>query len=69
MTSPGVPDDHLGDPWKRQHYDSPALQNVDKLSITRPQDTVTLSGLASLALNSRLNEVMRWKPRNVSRNI
>lgn len=66
MTSPRVPDEYLGDPWKRKHYDSPALQNVDKLSMTRPQDIVSLSGLASVGLNNRLNEVMRWKPRNVS---
>lgn len=66
MTSPRVADDYLGDPWKRKHYDSPALQNVDKLSMTRPQDIISLSGLASVGLNNRLNEVMRWKPRNVS---
>lgn len=66
MTSTRVAEEYLGDPWKRKHYDSPALQNVDKLSVTRPQDIVSLSGLASVGLNNRLNEVMRWKPRNVS---
>ncbi|KAG6355975.1 hypothetical protein INS49_015360 [Diaporthe citri] len=64
MTSPRVADEYLGDPWKRKHYESPALQNVDKLSMTRPQDMVSVSGLASVGLNNRLNEVMRWKPRN-----
>lgn len=66
MTSPRVPDEYLGDPWRRKHYESPALQNIDKLSMTRPQDIVSLSGLSSVGLNYGLSEVMRWKPRNVS---
>lgn len=66
MTSPRVADEYLGDPWQRKHYESPALQNVDKLSMTRPQDIISLSGLAHVGLSNRLNEVMRWKPRNVS---
>lgn len=64
MTSPRAPDDHMGDPWMRKHYESPALQNVDKLSVARPQDIITLSGLANIGLSNRLHEVMRWKPRN-----
>lgn len=66
MTSPRVADEYLDDPWRRKHYESPALQNVDKLSMTRPQDIVSLSGLASVGLNNKLNDVMRWKPKNVS---
>lgn len=64
MTSPRAPDDYLNDPWRRKHYESPALQNVDKLSMNRPQDIVSLSGLAHVGLSNGLNEVMRWKPKN-----
>lgn len=69
MTSSHIAENQLADPWKRKHFESPALQNVDKLSITRPQDLVSVSNLASVAINARLNEVVRWKPRNVSETI
>lgn len=56
----------LADPWNRKHFESPALQNVDKLSTTRPQDIMSVSNLAAVAISAKLNEVVRWKPRNVS---
>lgn len=66
MTSAHISENQLADPWKRKHFQSPALQNVDKLSMTRPQDIMSVSNLAAVAINNRLTEVVRWKPRNVS---
>lgn len=67
MTSSHISEDQqLADPWNRKHFESPALQNVDKLSTTRPQDIMSVKNLADVAINARLNEVVRWKPRNVS---
>lgn len=57
---------HLGDPWKRDHFQSPALANVDKLSVNRPQDFMSVQDLARVGQKIGLDEVMRWKPRNVS---
>lgn len=65
MTSSHISENQqLADPWNRKHFESPALQNVDKLSTTRPQDIMSVSNLAAFAINVRLNEVVRWKPRN-----
>lgn len=67
MTSSHISENQqLADPWNRKHFESPALENVDKLSTTRPQDIMSVSNLAAFAINVRLNEVVRWKPRNVS---
>lgn len=66
MSRPGAVESHLGDPWKREHFESPALANVDKLSIDRPQEFMSVSDLAQVGLRTQLNDVMRWKPRNVS---
>ncbi|KUI70210.1 hypothetical protein VM1G_06321 [Cytospora mali] len=64
MTSTHLTENELTDPWNRKPFESPALQNVDKLSTTRPQDVMSVSDLAAVAINLRLNEVVRWKPRN-----
>lgn len=70
MTSSHISrEQQLADPWNRKHFESPALQNVDKLSTTRPQDIMSVSDLAAVAISSKLNEVVRWKPRNVSTTI
>lgn len=61
-------EDHIGDPWKREHFQSPALTNVDKLTVTRPQDFMTVADVAAVAKKIGLDEVTRWKPRNVSIN-
>lgn len=66
MTRTGTVEDHLGDPWKRDHFQSPALANVDKLSVNRPQNFMSLQELAKVGQKTGLDEVMRWKPRNVS---
>lgn len=60
-------EEKLGDPWLRQHHTSPAVDNVDKLSMLRPQDFCSVPRLAEIGLRHRLDEVIRWKPRNVSR--
>lgn len=67
MSRPGTVERHLDDPWKRDHFASPGLANVDKLSVNRPQDFMSVEDLAKVGLKTQLNEVMRWKPRNVSR--
>lgn len=66
MTSHLPVEDCLDDPWKRKHFRSPALTNVDKLSAQRPARYVTIKALAKLGYKSGLTEVVRWKPRNVS---
>lgn len=66
LTSSHISENQLADPWKRKPFESPALQNVDKLSMTRPQDIMSIENLAAVAINAKLNEVVRWKPRNVS---
>ncbi|PSR79522.1 ribonuclease-III-like-domain-containing protein, partial [Coniella lustricola] len=63
MTRPMTVQPHLGDPWKREHFKSPALQNVDKLSVDRPQDLMSVESLARVGLKTQLDQVMRWKPR------
>ncbi|KAK7740922.1 hypothetical protein SLS53_004985 [Cytospora paraplurivora] len=64
LTSSHISENQLADPWKRKPFESPALQNVDKLSMTRPQDIMSIENLAAVAINAKLNEVVRWKPRN-----
>lgn len=66
MARPAMVDEHLDDPWKREHFKSPALGNVDKLSVQRPQEFMSIHDLAKVGLKTQLDEVMRWKPRNVS---
>lgn len=66
MARPVAVDDHLDDPWKREPFKSPALANVDKLSVHRPQHFMSIHDLAKVGLKTQLDEVMRWKPRNVS---
>lgn len=66
MTQPNEVHSFYDDPWKREHFRSPALANVDKLSKQRPQDYISLESLAKVGLKMQLDEVMRWKPRNVS---
>lgn len=67
MTRPVEFDEHIGDPWMRQPYQTPATQNVDKLSVFRPQDFCSVQRMAQIGLRHRLDDVLRWKPRNVSR--
>lgn len=66
MTRPMTIEPHLGDPWKRDHFVSPALQNIDKLSVDRPQDLMSVDALARVGMKTQLDQVMRWKPRIVS---
>lgn len=66
MTSPTVVEPYFDDPWKREHFRSPALDNVDKLSKHRPADYATIHGLAQVGFKTQLDKVMRWKPRTVS---
>lgn len=66
MASPGNPSTEVEDPYDRKPYNSPALNNVDKLSIASPQDLLTKEKMASIGLEFRLHEVTRWKPRVVS---
>lgn len=66
MTKQGAVEKHLDDPWRRDHFESPALQNVDKLSTSRPQDFMSVEDLAKVGMRAQLDKVMRWKPRKVS---
>lgn len=66
MTQPKEVEPFFEDPWHREHFKSPALANVDKLSKQRPQDYMSLQGLAQVGLKTQLDQVMRWKPRMVS---
>lgn len=66
MTQPKEVEPFFQDPWHREHFRSPALANVDKLSKQRPQDYISLEGLARVGIKTQLDQVMRWKPRNVS---
>lgn len=67
MTQPTEVEAFLDDPWKREHFSSPALANVDKLSKQRPQDYMSMQGLGRVGIKTQLDQVMRWKPKNVSR--
>lgn len=67
MSRPVQVEEHLGDPWMRLPYESPATLNVDKLSMMRPQDFCSVPRLAQIGLRHKLDDVLRWKPRNVSR--
>lgn len=67
MTQPTKVDAFFNDPWRREHFRSPALANVDKLSIQRPQDYMSIEGLGKVGIKTQLDQVMRWKPKNVSR--
>lgn len=66
MSRPIQVGEHIGDPWMRQPYTTPASMNVDKLSMLRPQDYCSVPTLAQIGLRHRLDAVLRWKPRNVS---
>lgn len=66
MARTSAVESHLGDPWMRDHFQSPALANVDKLSVNRPQNFMSVQDLAAVGNKTGLGEVMRWKPRNVS---
>lgn len=66
LTRAGAVEEHLGDPWKREPFQSPALANVDKLSVTRPQNHMSIQDLARVGSKTGLEQVLRWKPRNVS---
>lgn len=66
MTQPKEVEPFFEDPWHREHFKSPALANVDKLSKQRPQDYMSLQELAKVGLKTQLDQVMRWKPRMVS---
>lgn len=66
MTRPVEVADRIGDPWDREPYKTPASENVDKLSMLRPQDFCSVQRLAQIGFRNRLDEVIRWKPRNVS---
>ncbi|KAF3771312.1 hypothetical protein M406DRAFT_18979, partial [Cryphonectria parasitica EP155] len=54
---------YLDDPWRRDHFESPALRNVDKLSVNRPTDFMSVDELARVGIKTQLDKVMRWKPR------
>ncbi|KAL8388132.1 hypothetical protein RB595_009433 [Gaeumannomyces hyphopodioides] len=49
----------------RKPFEHPALANVDKLSLAQPQTLLTQGRITRLAFRNRLNEVVRWVPRNV----
>lgn len=66
LTRAGAVEQHLGDPWKREPFQSPALANVDKLSVNRPQNHMSIQDLARVGSKTGLEQVLRWKPRNVS---
>ncbi|KAJ4418479.1 hypothetical protein N0V82_005559 [Gnomoniopsis sp. IMI 355080] len=66
MTQPNEVEPFFQDPWYREHFRSPALANVDKLSKQRPHDYVSIEGLAKVGLRTQLDQVMRWKPKNTS---
>lgn len=66
LTRAEAVEEHLGDPWKREPFQSPALANVDKLSVNRPQDHMSIQELARVGTKMGLDQVVRWKPRNVS---
>lgn len=67
MAEPGKVEPHYKDPWKREAFRSPALENVDKLSITRPGEYLPVSAIARVGLSERVDQIMRWKPKDVRR--
>lgn len=67
MSSTKQVEPYFKDPWNRQHFESPALENVDKLTLKRPAGYMPIISLAQLGLSLQLDKVMRWKPRVVSR--
>ncbi|KAI0020250.1 RNase III domain-containing protein [Xylariomycetidae sp. FL0641] len=53
------------DPYadRRQPFEDPALRTVDNLTMTQPNDILTLPKLAKIAEDTSLVGVVRWKPR------
>lgn len=58
-----IPEDPFGE--LRQPLDDPALRSLDNLSSTHPSDLFTLKKMTSLAIDTGLVEIVRWKPRLV----
>ncbi|KAL8294823.1 hypothetical protein RB597_008276 [Gaeumannomyces tritici] len=48
----------------RKPFEHPALANIDKLSFMQPQALLSQGKITRLAFRIRLNEVVRWQPRN-----
>ncbi|KAK5655635.1 hypothetical protein OQA88_5566 [Cercophora sp. LCS_1] len=64
LVSPVAPDaTHPEDSFGREPFKHPALDSVDKLSWTQPQDIIQKEKIARLAQEVGLPEVLRWKPR------
>ncbi|KAI5924204.1 RNase III domain-containing protein [Camillea tinctor] len=53
------------DPYadRREPVANPALRNTDNLNKLQPSDLFTMEKVTQLAVESGLNEVVRWKPR------
>ncbi|KAI0007704.1 ribonuclease-III-like-domain-containing protein [Xylariaceae sp. FL0662B] len=53
------------DPYadRRKPVEDPALRSLDNLTNNQPQDIFTLDKLVTIAFDSGLTEVVRWKPR------
>ncbi|KAH8652309.1 ribonuclease-III-like-domain-containing protein [Xylariales sp. PMI_506] len=58
-----IMEDPFGD--RRQPFENRALDSTDNLCTTQPNDIFDHKKLHKLAVETGINEVMRWKPRNV----
>lgn len=57
------------DQYNRIPFEHPALDGLTNLSDRTKADILNKSRLAQLARKYKIDRVMRWKPRNVSRNL
>ncbi|KAL1902437.1 hypothetical protein Sste5346_001418 [Sporothrix stenoceras] len=53
----------LADPYGREPFSHPALDNVDKLTTAQPHHYASPEKLTMLARDIKLPSVVRWKPR------
>ncbi|KAI1810088.1 RNase III domain-containing protein [Poronia punctata] len=47
----------------REPFDDPALRSLDNLAVTQPTQVLPMARLATLAMDTGISEVVRWKPR------
>ncbi|KAI0166942.1 ribonuclease-III-like-domain-containing protein [Hypoxylon sp. FL1284] len=65
ITSPPAFIEPENDPFahRRKPFEDSVLLSVDNLSARQPNDIFSLAKLAKLAVDTGLNQVVRWKPR------